>query len=117
MPFTPITLTGGPFTRPDGTPAAGRLTVVLSAPMRNGSAQVDPTPLYGTLNAAGLLKDWSAAGPLVLEANDDPGTVPSAPTASYEFSLELDGAPGLPFSAVISHSALGGTVDLSALMP
>lgn len=116
MAFTLITITGGPFTRPDGQPASGRVTALLSARMVNGATPVEPTPIYGILNGAGMLKDSSGLSPWTVEANDDPGTSPSSPTAHYEFTIELDGAPLDTFTAIVPHTAVGGTVDLSALI-
>lgn len=116
MPFTPITITGGPFTRADTDAAEGRLTAILSEQMANGASVVNPTPIYGILNSAGMLKDDSGVDALQLEANDDVGTTPSAPTASYAFVLELDGAMVHAFEAVVPSAAVGGTIDLSELM-
>jgi hypothetical protein len=114
MAFTTITITGS-FTRPDGQPAQGTVTATLSEQLENGTAIIEPTPIAGVLNAAGQLKDSSGLQPFTVVANDDPATTPQG--SEYQFVLELDSAPVKEFSAVVSHSAVGGTVDLSALDP
>lgn len=114
--FTTITITGGPFLRPDGQPATGRFLATLSVRMTNGIEQIDPTPIYGVLNAAGMLQNYTGQQPFTLEANDDPGTTPTAPTASYELVLELDNDQPEPHYVVISHTAPSATVDLSTLL-
>jgi hypothetical protein len=43
MAFTTITITGGPFLRPDGQPAQGTLTATLSERLQNGAEILDPT--------------------------------------------------------------------------
>lgn len=111
--FTMITITGGPFLRPDGQPAQGAVTATLSEPMVNGSERIDPTPVAGILNAAGMLCDDSGELPFALEATTDPETLPVG--AVYAFVLELDSAPIDPFSAPLPHDAPGATVDLNTL--
>lgn len=115
MAFTLITITGGPFTRPDGQPAQGTVTATLSERIQNGADVVEPTPITGTLDASGMLQNDTGLQPFTVEANNDPGTVPQGST--YEFVIETDGAPIDPFVAVVPYSAGGQTIDLSALMP
>lgn len=112
MALTQITLTGT-LTRPDGTPAEGTFTATLSGTMTNGTTVVEPAPLSGVLGASGPTNQ--AGQPFLLTAIDDPGTTPT--DRYYTFLLELDGVPLDPFTAAISHTAPGGTVDLSTLIP
>lgn len=114
MPFTPITITADEV-RPDGQPASGTLTAMLSEAMRNGSERVDPTPI-SALFAAGALTDSSGEQPLVLLATDDAGTsTESGRPAVYQFVVALDGAPLDTFTAVLSHSTT--PVSLDSLRP
>lgn len=113
MAFTQITITATPDT-PAGQPASGTLTATLSEPMQNATELIDPTPISGTF-VDGALKDDSGEQPFTLAANDDTGTTPAAPSASYLFVLALDSAPLQQASAVISHLAPGGTVDLTSI--
>lgn len=113
MAFTQVTITGGPFLRPDGQPASGTITATLSEALTNGAEQVDPTPILGTLNALGMLVDDSGLSPFVLLATTDPATLPAG--AVYGFVLDLDSAPVDPFTAAVPYSAPARTVDLSTL--
>jgi len=113
MAFTPVTITGT-FVNPDGTPANGTVTATLLTELQNGTTTLSPRPITGVLIAGGLLK-LSTGAPMVLDANDDVGTTPT--NSYYTFRITLDGAPSTTFSAVVSHSAPGGTVDISALVP
>lgn len=112
MAFTQITLTGT-LTQPNGAPILGTFTATLSGTMTNGSTVVEPAPLAGILTSSG--PETQAGQPFTLAAVDDPGTTPT--DRSYQFVIEADGAPVDPFTAVISHLAPGGTVDLSTLIP
>lgn len=111
--FTPVTLTGT-FLRSDGSFASGTGTATLSHRIANGTTVIEPTPVTFHLSPTGTVVN-NAGTPLVLEANDDTGTVPSG--SFYRFVLDFDTAPVDPFDAVIPHSAGAGTVDLSALIP
>lgn len=113
MPFTLITVTAA-FLRPDGQPAQGTVTATLSERIQNGAQSIDPTPIVGVLNAAGDLAATSGR-PFVLEASNDPATVP--PGAVYRFVVALDSAPVTSFQAVVPYNAPAGTVDLSTLEP
>lgn len=113
MAFTNITITATEE-RPDGTPAQGSVTVTLSERITNSGVSVDPTPITGTLNTSGQLVN-SSGHPFVVVANDDTGTTPAG--SFYSFVVEFDNAPLDQFDAVVSHTAGGGTVDLSALWP
>jgi hypothetical protein len=113
MAFTPITLTGT-FTEPDGSAVSGTGSATLSHRIANGTTIIEPTPIALELSPTGTVVN-SAGQPLILEANDDPGTEPQG--SFYSFVLEFGSAPIDPFEAVISHLAPGATVDLSALIP
>lgn len=112
MAFTQITLTGT-IDRPAGTAAQGTFTATLSGTMTNGTTIIEPSALSGILTASG--PETQAGQPFTLAAVDDPGTTPT--DRVYEFVIEADDAPIDPFTAVISHLAPGGTVDLSTLIP
>lgn len=112
MPFTPVTIVGT-ITRPDGTSAEGEFTATLTEPMVNGTTIILPTPITGQLTSGGPVN--TSGLPFILEANDDPATTPAG--AAYEFTFELDNAPVDPFTAVITHSAPGGQVNLATLIP
>lgn len=117
MALTAIIITGSgfEFERADGSPAQGSVSATLSETMQNGTVVVDPSPITGMFAAAGL-KDQSGELPFTLLATDDPGTTTQSGTpAFYRFVIALDSALVQEFSAVVSHLAAGGTVDLSAL--
>lgn len=111
MAFTPITLTGT-LDRPDGTAAQGTFTATLSGTMTNGATVVEPAPVSGILTSSG--PKTQAGQPFVLDAVDDTGTTPT--DRFYTFEIQADVTVG-PFTAAISHTAVGGTVDLSTLIP
>lgn len=111
--FTPITITMTD-TRADQTPAQGTITATLSETIQNSGTVIDPSPVVGTLNTQGQLKN-SSGQPFILVANDDPGTLPAGTV--YRFVLQLDGAPVDQFEAIIPHTAAAGTIDLSTLRP
>lgn len=113
MAFTPITVTGT-FKRPDGSPDSGTGTATLSHRLVNGTAIVEPEPVSLELSPTGTVVNTSGTA-FILDAVDDTGTEPTG--AYYTFVLEFDSAPIDPFTAVISHSAAGGTVDLSTMIP
>lgn len=113
MPFTLITITADDVA-PDGQPANGSVTAILSGPMQNGTEVIPPAPIRGML-INGALFDDSGEQPFQLEANDDTATTPTG--RWYEFTIELDGAPLLTGSAQVPHAAPGATIDLSVLVP
>lgn len=113
MSLTAVTVTGT-FTRADGSFASGTGTATLSHRIANGTTVIEPTPISFHLSPTGTVVN-SAGTPLILEANDDTGTLPTG--SFYSFVLDFDSAPVDPFDAVVSHSAPGGTVDLSTLIP
>jgi hypothetical protein len=114
MAFTTITISGGPFTRPDGGYAEGTFTVTLSEALANGAAQVDPTPISGMF-VEGMLKNATGEEPFTAVATDDSATSPVG--AEYSAVLQLDSAPIRQGSFVLSHLAADGTVDLDVLLP
>lgn len=111
--FTPIMITGT-FERADQAPAQGTVTLTLSARIQNGLIIIDTEPIVARLGAAGQLIN-SYGGPLVVVANDDPGTLPAG--TSYAFLIETDAAPAHRFSAVVPHAAAGASIDITALQP
>jgi hypothetical protein len=113
MAFTIITITAS-FETAAGQPASGRLTMTLSAALRNGTEVVDPTPIAGVFNEAGVLCNLTGELPYTLVACNDPATLPLG--AVYDGVLELDAAPVLPFIALIAYNAPGATVDLSTFL-
>ena len=113
MTLTAITVTGT-FTRPDGTAMTGTGTATLSHRLVNGTTVIEPTPIPFMLSSTGTVVNLSGL-PLVLDANDDAATAPVG--SFYTFTLTLDDAPLDPFDVFIPHTAAGGTVDLSTLIP
>lgn len=111
MSATQITVTGS-FERPNDESAQGGVIATLSTAIQNGTEIVEPTPILGTLNEEGKLVSESLEA-FKLVANDDPATTPTGST--YLFVIELDNAPVRSFSAVVPHTAPGGTIDLSTL--
>lgn len=107
--LTSIIITGT-FEREDGTPAEGSVTATLTAPIKNGTTSITPTPEVGVIQAGKLLSQ--SLGAFTLIANDDTGTEPTG--TSYMFVVELDSAPVREFYGVVPHAA-GGTVDITAL--
>lgn len=109
MAFTLITITGS-FERPDGSAASGSVLFTLTRPIQNGSVVIG-APVRGYL-LEGALKT-AAEGPLRLCANDDPATEPAG--TSYLVELQIDSEAVRAFYIVVPHTAVGGTVDLTAL--
>lgn len=118
MSLTVITITGT-FLGPDGQVAQGSITAELSKPIRNGTEEIEDTPISGQLNFEGELVAYPLTPgtdqPFRLVANDDVGTEPTG--THYRFTINLDNAPVRSFFATVSHTALGHTVDLSELEP
>lgn len=112
MAFTMVTVTATFLTPEGGEPAKGTVTATLNQVMRNGTTQIDPTPVAGVLNSLGELK-LQSGGPFVLPATDDAGTTP--PGCSYEWVIELDNAPTERFFAQLPKAV--NPVDLTALEP
>lgn len=108
MSFTPITMTGT-VRLADGTPASqAEVTFTLSAPISDGSDLVAATPVVATCDAQGAFS-------VVLNANDDPTTMPRG--TSYGVLIQQDGRTLDRFSVVVPHDATGATVDLFTLAP
>ena len=99
--FTPISVQA---TRrnPDGSPASGTISFSLNAEMLNGVESVQPFPILGVLNPDGQLVAQSGQ-PIVLLANDDPGTTPASPSASYVVQENIDGSSNVEYSVIIPH--------------
>lgn len=112
MSFTLITVTATYETPEASEAASGTITATLRHTLRNGTTQIDPTPVLGVLNADGQLVLQNGRA-FELAATDDPGTTPSG--VSYEWTVKLDNAPVQSFFAPLSH--LTSPVDLSTLEP
>jgi hypothetical protein len=81
MSFTTCTVSDGPLTNPDGSPATGSIVFSLTKPIRNGENLVGTTPVVTQINGS-----WSQE----LTCIDDDGTTPT--DAGYTYQLLLDGA-------------------------
>lgn len=68
--------------------------------MTNGTQVVDPAPVAGVLNVDGQLTAQSGLALIVL-ANDDEGTTPTDPTASYIVTEQIDGQDPVSYSVII----------------
>lgn len=90
------------------------MTATLSTTIQNGTEVASTDPFVGYFSDAGALVDDDGDA-LVVPANDDTGTLPAG--SFYTFVVEVDSARVRQFEAVVSHTAPGGTVDLSALEP
>ena len=127
--FTPITVVGK-IVHADGAAASGGLRFQLSEPVVGGGWQpagmldsatgqfVSPDPVQGVIFDGQLLRPPSGGGPytpLVLYANDDPTTTPVGTVYVVTEQLTAGGIP--PWPLTLSHTAAGGTVNLSAQRP
>lgn len=110
MALTTCTVTHK-FENPDGTPASGTVTFVLTKRMTNGTQTVVPGEVTATIQADGTL---SAS----LWANNDPGTVPTDAQYAVTFRIATAGAPCTdgPFFITVP-GGVGSTADLGALLP
>jgi hypothetical protein len=111
MSFTPITVTA---TRrnADNTPATGNITFTLNAEMTNGTESVQPAPITGVLNDLGELVGQNQEA-LILLANNDVGTTPASPSASYLVTERVFGSELVSYSVILTHTTT--PVDLSTL--
>lgn len=107
MGITSITLTGT-FANADTTAASGTVSLTLNEPIANSTVIYHTQPQICTLNGDGEISQ-------VLVANDDTATTPTG--SFYTVVEDIDGAPNREYTVVIPHTAPGGTVDLSTLMP
>lgn len=107
MAFTVVTLTGT-FQNADGTPADGTVQFQLTQPMANGDVIIETTPLAVILNASGGFS-------VPLRANDDTATLPVG--TQYVVIERVTSTSNREYAITIPHAAVGGTVDLSTLMP
>jgi len=101
--FTQIVLTGS-FQDASGLPKSGTLTFTLTQAMTNG-VTVTPEPIVATL--------VNGAFSIVLDANDDPETVPKG--SQYGVTEQIAGSQPRDYFILISHAA--SPVDISTLMP
>lgn len=113
MAFTLITITADEIA-PNGQPASGTVTALLSQRMQNGTATIDPQPVNGMLVEGALMND-SGEQAFQIAANNDTATTPASPPASYQFVVMVDGAPIREFSAIVPYNAVGATIDLATL--
>ena len=61
--------------------------------MENGTKRVEPTPIAGVFNAAGMVVDDSGDLPVIVLACNRPRTTLSAPPAVYAFVIETNARP------------------------
>ena len=106
MAFTAITVTGT-FEAASGAAASGTLTFTLTEAMENGNVVVSPAPIVVALDSSGHFSTN-------LFANDDMGTVPAG--VQYGVTEQIAGAEPRDYFITVP-SGLGGTVDISTLMP
>ncbi len=115
MAFTDITVTGQ-YNNPDGTPAEGTATFLLTPQaMSNGDVVYQPKPIVATINSSGVLKDAAGTGALVLPANNDPGTLPIG--TQYLVVEQTAGSANREYTVTLDYALPGATVDISTLMP
>src|SRR5690242_11438888 len=104
--FTPILVTQ-PYTYADGTPAAGQVDFLLTAPLRNSvtGARVPVAPITAPLVAGALA--------VILWANTDATTIPT--DSAYRVIERLSGQDTRHYTVVVPATAPGGTVVLGTL--
>ena len=110
MAFTPITVTGTYLESGSGEPASGRISFLLTSPMRQPSTNttISPSQVTATLDEDGQFS-------VVLYATNDTGTVPQGVT--YEVTERLRGSALNKYFISIDKDAIGGAVDLADLVP
>jgi len=110
MAFTPITVTGTYLESGSGEPASGRISFLLTSPMRQPSTNttISPSQVTATLDENGEFS-------VILYATNDSGTVPQGVT--YEVTERLRGAALNKYFISIDKDAPGGAVDLADLVP
>jgi hypothetical protein len=109
MAFTPVTVTGQYLETGTGEPRDGRVTFLLSAPMRQASINttISPTEVTAVLSASGSFS-------VVLYANNDDDTEPKGVT--YEVTERIKGAALNKYFISIDKDAINGAVDLADLV-
>lgn len=109
MAFTPVTVTGQYLETGTGEPREGRVTFLLSAPMRQASINttISPTEVSASLSASGTFS-------VVLYANNDTDTEPKGVT--YEVTERIKGAALNKYFISIDKDAIDGAVDLADLV-
>ncbi|MGO9956747.1 MAG: hypothetical protein ACLP50_12300 [Solirubrobacteraceae bacterium] len=113
MAFTLITITASDE-QPDGRAASGTLTMTLTEQIQNGTQEAVATPIAASI-AGTVVTDTSTGLPLAVIANNDPATVPQG--SQYQVVLNMDSAPLRSGLVTVPYSAVGQTIDLSALLP
>jgi hypothetical protein len=108
--FTSITVTGTYVETGTGTPSAGSVRFLLSAPMRDveDDITVAPSEVVATLDGSGSFS-------VVLYATNDTWTEPKGVT--YEVTERITGAARNKYFIAIDKDSPAGTVDLSDLVP
>lgn len=109
MAFTTVTVTGH-FQDTEGDAASGRVTFMLTHPMRDAEANLTITPslVTATLSASGTFS-------VDLFATNDDTTEPTG--VAYEVTERITGAPVNKYFVSIDKDAINGTVDLADLAP
>lgn len=110
MAFTPITVTGTYVETGTGNPQSGRVTFLLTAPMRQPqfNLTVAPSLVTATLSASGSFS-------VVLYATNDTATEPLGVT--YEVTERISGCALNKYFIEIDKDAILGAVDLADLAP
>jgi hypothetical protein len=109
MAFTPVTVTGQYLETGTGEPREGRVTFLLSSPMRQASINttISPTEVTAVLSASGSFS-------VVLYATNDDDTEPKGVT--YEVTERIRGAALNKYFISIDKDSIGGAVDLADLV-
>jgi hypothetical protein len=107
MSATAITVTGT-YSNADNTAAAGSVTFELNQVIANANTIYHLQPQTVTLDGEGHFSQ-------VLIANDDSGTTPTG--SFYTVTEKINDSPETQYTIKVLHSAAGGTVDISTLIP
>lgn len=110
MAFTTITVTGTYLESGTGDPQAGRVTFLLTAPMRQpeGNLTIAPSLITATLDDEGSFS-------VELYATNDTATEPLGVT--YEVTERISGCALNKYFVSIDKDAIFATVDLADLAP
>jgi hypothetical protein len=94
----------------DGSPGAGTVTFILTAPLQDSAGRVlrVPVPLSAALDGTGAFS-------IVLAATDDPTTQPIG--LGYTVTEAITGATPRTYTIVVPHVTPGGVLDLSTAAP
>lgn len=110
MAFTQITVTGTYLETGTGNPASGRVTFLLTSPMRQPEENITivPSEVSATLDENGEFS-------VLLYATNDTLTTPKGVT--YEVTERIRGAALNKYFISIDKDAPVGTIDLADLVP